>query len=217
VQNPTPHSTSIIAHRGNSSEAPENTLLAFQQAFDLGVDYVECDVQLSKRGIPILTHDLTDDERPSLHELLEILPSEVGLMIDVKRESYRGGEMIRAIAKDLYDFPRLKDTPKPLLIGSLDPKILQEIEHVLKGYTSIAIVEYDSDLPKFFSLQTTFYALYDKWVTEAIIQQLHARGKVVWIWTVDEVDKAGSLASWGADGIITNRPRGMLMQSWNSS
>lgn len=49
----------IIAHQGNASEAPENTLPAFRQAIDLNVDFVECDIQLSKDGIPVLLHDGT--------------------------------------------------------------------------------------------------------------------------------------------------------------
>ncbi|MEC7840286.1 MAG: glycerophosphodiester phosphodiesterase family protein [Chlamydiota bacterium] len=47
----------VIAHRGNSLYAPENTKTAFKQAVDLGVDFIECDVQLSKDGIPLVIHD----------------------------------------------------------------------------------------------------------------------------------------------------------------
>jgi glycerophosphoryl diester phosphodiesterase len=49
----------LIAHRGNSSQAPENTLAAFVQALRIPVDYLECDVQLSKEGIPVVFHDST--------------------------------------------------------------------------------------------------------------------------------------------------------------
>ena len=48
---------SIFAHRGGSIEAPENTLEAFQYALDLGCEYIETDVQLSKDGIPYIFHD----------------------------------------------------------------------------------------------------------------------------------------------------------------
>lgn len=47
----------IIAHRGVSIEAPENTLAAFERAFDLGVDYVELDVRLNRDAIPAVIHD----------------------------------------------------------------------------------------------------------------------------------------------------------------
>jgi glycerophosphoryl diester phosphodiesterase len=47
----------IIAHRGASAYAPENTLAAFAKALDLGCRYVECDVMLSADGEPFVFHD----------------------------------------------------------------------------------------------------------------------------------------------------------------
>lgn len=49
----------IIAHRGVSSEAPENTLIAISKAIELGVDYIEIDIRLSRDGVPIVFHDST--------------------------------------------------------------------------------------------------------------------------------------------------------------
>ncbi|WP_430785414.1 glycerophosphodiester phosphodiesterase [Virgibacillus flavescens] len=49
--------TKIIAHRGASKSAPENTLPAFQLAYDLGADGIETDVQLTKDNVPVLIHD----------------------------------------------------------------------------------------------------------------------------------------------------------------
>jgi glycerophosphoryl diester phosphodiesterase len=48
-----------IAHRGASSEAPENTLRAFARALELGVDGIELDVQVTRDGIPVVFHDFT--------------------------------------------------------------------------------------------------------------------------------------------------------------
>jgi len=53
------HRPQIIAHRGASAEAPENTLSSFQKAIDLKVDMIELDVQLSRDGVPIVIHDET--------------------------------------------------------------------------------------------------------------------------------------------------------------
>ena len=47
----------IIAHRGASAHAPENTLAAFQMALDAGADGIEFDVQLAKDGVPVIIHD----------------------------------------------------------------------------------------------------------------------------------------------------------------
>ncbi|TCL69394.1 glycerophosphoryl diester phosphodiesterase [Hydrogenispora ethanolica] len=47
----------IIAHRGFSSRAPENTLAAFGMAVEFGVDGLEFDVHLSKDGEVVICHD----------------------------------------------------------------------------------------------------------------------------------------------------------------
>jgi len=47
----------VIAHRGNSVSAPENTLAAIREAIDLGSDCVEVDVRCTKDGVPVLHHD----------------------------------------------------------------------------------------------------------------------------------------------------------------
>ena len=71
----------IIAHRGASDTAPENTLSAIRKALELEVDFVEIDVRLSQDGVPILMHDESlkrisgseqDVHHLSLPQLLEI-------------------------------------------------------------------------------------------------------------------------------------------------
>ncbi len=47
----------IIAHRGYSGIAPENTLAAFERAIDIGADLVEMDVQMTKDGQLVIFHD----------------------------------------------------------------------------------------------------------------------------------------------------------------
>ena len=47
----------IIAHRGFSTRAPENTLSAFEAALETGVESVEFDVQTAACGTPVLFHD----------------------------------------------------------------------------------------------------------------------------------------------------------------
>lgn len=49
----------IIAHRGYSSIAPENTLAAFLAAIEYHADSIEFDVQLSADGVPMVIHDST--------------------------------------------------------------------------------------------------------------------------------------------------------------
>ncbi|NMA61790.1 MAG: glycerophosphodiester phosphodiesterase [Firmicutes bacterium] len=49
----------VVAHRGYSSKAPENTMAAFEMALDVGSDGLELDVHLTKDGEVIVIHDHT--------------------------------------------------------------------------------------------------------------------------------------------------------------
>ena len=51
----------IIAHRGFSAIAPENTLAAFALAIEHGANSIEFDVQLSREGVPVIFHDTALD------------------------------------------------------------------------------------------------------------------------------------------------------------
>jgi len=63
----------LVAHRGFSSQFPENTLIAYQEAFACGACFVECDVQLTRDKVPVLLHDdnlgRTSGIDVSLHDL----------------------------------------------------------------------------------------------------------------------------------------------------
>jgi glycerophosphoryl diester phosphodiesterase len=72
------------AHRGARGHAPENTLLAFALAFDLGADAIECDVQRSRDGQLVIIHDDTVDRttggsgRVAAHTLAELRALDAG-------------------------------------------------------------------------------------------------------------------------------------------
>jgi glycerophosphoryl diester phosphodiesterase len=63
----TQRSVSVIAHRGASSYAPENTFPAFDLAIEMGADALETDVRASKDGILVLLHDALLDRTMSGH------------------------------------------------------------------------------------------------------------------------------------------------------
>jgi glycerophosphoryl diester phosphodiesterase len=61
----------VIAHRGASGSAPENTLPAFELAVRQGTDAFELDVRLTRDGIPVVLHDATLDRTTDGRGLLE--------------------------------------------------------------------------------------------------------------------------------------------------
>lgn len=93
----------ILAHRGASAYAPENTIAAFQLARELGADGVEFDVQLTKDKIPVIIHDDTVDRttdgkgRVDSLTIAEIARLDAGSW---KTEDYRG-EPIPTLAQVL--------------------------------------------------------------------------------------------------------------------
>ncbi|HEU5054864.1 MAG TPA: glycerophosphodiester phosphodiesterase family protein [Kofleriaceae bacterium] len=102
----------LAAHRGATSQAPENSLAAIRLAFERGADGVEVDVRLSADRVPVLCHDedtrrmagvarpvaeqtaaelaaldLGGGERiPTLREALAIVPAGKTLWLDLKVE-----------------------------------------------------------------------------------------------------------------------------------
>lgn len=54
-----------IAHRGHSIAYPENTLVAYRQAIDIGVEMIECDVNITRDGKLVMIHDSTLDRTTS--------------------------------------------------------------------------------------------------------------------------------------------------------
>jgi glycerophosphoryl diester phosphodiesterase len=47
----------VVAHRGASTVAPENTVPAFEAAIEAGADVIELDVRLTADGVPVILHD----------------------------------------------------------------------------------------------------------------------------------------------------------------
>ena len=59
------HRPLAAAHRGHSIEYPENTLEAYRKAIELGIDMIECDVNITRDGKLVMMHDSTLDRTTS--------------------------------------------------------------------------------------------------------------------------------------------------------
>ena len=80
---PVPPDFRIIAHRGASAYAPENTKPAFELAQKMGISEVELDTQLSADGLVVLCHDLTLERYGHGDRLIESLSAEDLLSFDM--------------------------------------------------------------------------------------------------------------------------------------
>ena len=73
----------IIAHRGTSRFAPENTLAAFKMAVAVGAEGVEFDVRLSKDRVPVVIHDPTLERTGMRREKVSDMTAEQLADVDV--------------------------------------------------------------------------------------------------------------------------------------
>ena len=83
----------VAAHRGNVAEYPENTMVAYKSAYEIGADMIELDLHMTKDGEIVLIHDgdlaRTADVSGKISELTldEVLRADVGIK---KGERFRG-------------------------------------------------------------------------------------------------------------------------------
>lgn len=230
----------IIAHRGNSSESPENTLVSFMQAIEMEVDYIECDIQLTKDKIPVVIHDsilrrTTDNSEPLLIEDLtlgELKQFDAGSWFDSAFSGERiptleevlnlplgQTELFIEIKKGTSDEWEIAHAvakacshtePSSLLIASFDPLILTYFHEFIREINLALIVEDRKFLSFQGSFQPKIYALSEGLATAELIQEIHAEKKDVWVWTVDDLPDMERLVALGIDGIITNFPKTAL-------
>ncbi len=226
----------IIAHRGASKEAPENTLASLKIAQKIGVDCVEFDVHLSKDGVPIVIHDLVPFKTSqgvcikkvtdcTLEELKQL---DVGSWFS---QEFKGVSIptLQEILTQLYPMPlmiELKKGPTPikllvkavlkelekvdcqhLLIGSFSLPLLIAIKQANPLLSLIGIAEDFNTLPLLTSLNLTKVAIWYKLINPSTLQPFHQAQLPVWAFTVDDLQVARHLISLGVEGLITNDPK----------
>jgi glycerophosphoryl diester phosphodiesterase len=90
------HRTLVEAHRGNSISAPENTMEAFEQAIEIGVDRVELDLRLSKDNKLVVIHDDTVDRTTNGSGVVSQMNFKTIASLDAgswKDEKYKGAKV----------------------------------------------------------------------------------------------------------------------------
>jgi len=122
----------IIAHRGASHDAPENTVAAFQLGWEQGADANELDLHLTKDGQIVVLHDPTTkrtagvDRKVVEQTLDELRALDAGSWKGAKW----GGERIPTLEEALATIPEGKRFFLEIKCG---PEILPELQRVLKA------------------------------------------------------------------------------------
>jgi glycerophosphoryl diester phosphodiesterase len=128
---------SAIAHRGGSALRPENTRAAFEHALALGVDGLECDVHLSRDGIPVVIHDPTLDRTTSetgpvaARTAAELGQLDAGFRFgESDGFPFRGGDVRVPALAEMLDVSA--DTPVIVELKGEDPAIVPPVLDVVR-------------------------------------------------------------------------------------
>ncbi|HIC8841199.1 glycerophosphodiester phosphodiesterase [Aeromonas sp. 602200] len=219
----------IIAHRGASGLAPENTLKAMAKALTLGVSAIELDVQAADDELWVF-HDrrlerctngkgvLTEQSRayleqldagegeviPTLWQVMEIIAGHCELHIELK-----GADTADAVASlTRRAEAELGFTPEQWVVSSFHHP---ELARFAALRPDIRLGALTANLPLNLALFADELGAWSlncdvDFVDRILVEDAHQRGLRVLVYTVDYHEDYEKLASMGVDGIFTNRP-----------
>jgi glycerophosphoryl diester phosphodiesterase len=236
-----------FAHRGSRVLWPQNTMVAFQGAVDLGYRYLETDVHVSRDGRVVVFHDddlrrLTDGSgmvwdhhwddlvgldaahwfgsdrgfplrgsgvrMPLLEEVLVSFP-DVLVNIDLKQDG---------IESSVADVIRRHSAVDRVLIGSFHDHRIARFRRETGGAVATSAGAYETRSAHRAALRgrpvegeaDAFQVPERKGLLRVIrrrfVEAVHAAGKHVHVWTINDPVRMRRLLDSGVDGIVTDRP-----------
>lgn len=228
----------VMAHRGGSLEAPENTIESFKYAIEIGSDIIETDIQLSSDGVPYIFHDddlkripgiekdfndllaseidelniFGDFKIPTLEETLKQFP-DTKFQIDFKTD-----EVVDPAIEIINKLPHIK---KNLCVASFSSQRLQKIKSKLSDVTySMGPHEVLKLLLKSFGiyrgevggdcLQIPIYRYGIKIVTKRFVDFCKRENIKISVWTINSTEEMDYLIDLDVDGIITDKPKALI-------
>jgi glycerophosphoryl diester phosphodiesterase len=222
----------IIAHRGSSATAPENTLAAFRLAADQHTDFIELDVQESLDGQVLVVHDsdlmkvggnptkIWDGEASVLRSV------DIGSFKDPRFSSERVPTLAEALAackgrcrvivelKSYGHDQRLEERVAQIvedagmvndcIFMSLDRNMVQRMKALRPSWrVGLLVAKALGDLTE---LKADFLAVEARMATRQFVRRAHNAGQEVYIWTVNDPAWMFVGLSRGVDGLITDKP-----------
>lgn len=230
VRNPVAE-VQITAHRGASSDAPENTIPAIELAIENGADFVEIDVRLTADGEVVLMHDATTTRTTDASMTVSESTYEELLTLDAGgwfSEEYAGTriptleEVMDVCEGRIMMNIELKAVDTS---GELEEKVAQIITErdmedqcvvtSFKQNSLIAIKRYNPDILtgyiyNFGYSNTINYEAMDilsidaRYLSHSILTGAHEKGITVYVWTVNSEREMRRVLAIGADNIITD-------------
>lgn len=219
-----------IGHRGANEHEPENTIVAFQKAIDLGSDGIELDVHLSSDKEIIVIHDQTIDrttngtgfvhqmtlselkkfrihhnyEIPTLDEVFGILNHNI--LINIELKSFEAAAKVIALLEKYI--LQNKFTYQNFLISSFDWSALTFC-HAQSPRISLGVLTDNSiESALIFAKEINAFAINPefKLLNSKNIKEIHDHGLKIYAWTVNKVEDINKMKILKVDGIISDFP-----------
>jgi glycerophosphoryl diester phosphodiesterase len=223
----------VTAHRGAHQRAPENTAAAIREAIAAGADYAEIDVQLSKDGVLVVTHD-SDFSRMAgvakkvwdlTYAEIRAIPLGTKAAAEFRDEPAPTFDEVLALARDrirlnielkyygdhqprlaerVVEALRARQMTNQVMIQCLEYAPLLEVRRLAPGIPVGYLMSVNAAHPG--RLKVDFLAAESGRVTGAFVQAAHRRGQRVHVWTVDAPSDMDRMIDLGVDDLITNEP-----------
>ncbi|MBQ8924603.1 MAG: glycerophosphoryl diester phosphodiesterase membrane domain-containing protein [Lachnospiraceae bacterium] len=230
-----PNRVEVTAHRGDSRNAPENTMAAFRLAVENQADSIELDVRQTKDGEYIVIHDENLIRTTGINEKvgnvnLEYIKSlDAGILFS---EEYVGEriptlrEVLEfAVEEDIFLNIELKpaNTDKDDYVEGII-EMLEEYNYldncVIASSNYDALKKVKEINPDIFTVYIMYVAYGDigdmeyvdafsiqhSFISARLVRNIHKNGKEIYAWTVDAESRIRDLLFLDVDVIITNNP-----------
>lgn len=218
----------VIGHRGAMGLAPENTLMSFRKALELGVDGVEFDVQ-NIDGNLLVFHDDTlerttngkgllldhsveylrsldagqGEKIPYLHEVIELIDRDTFINIELKglRTATLVMELVKLLDKDRYK-------KENFIISSYLFSELFLVRQLDSDIQIGVIADDQPDVALSFARDVNAYSFHPSLslVTKDLVEQVHQEGMLLYVHTVNDPDNIVKVKAMGVDGVFTDYP-----------
>jgi len=219
-----------IAHRGATAYFPDNTLLAFQKAIEIGADAIELDVHLSSDGEIMVIHDEQIDRTTnglgyvnqfSLEQLQSFQVGEVEkistltevfdlvnrqCLINIELKSYETAQKVVALIEHYVSEKNWKYVD--FLVSSFDWNALKAVHSLNTNIQLGVLTTADLELALDFAVTINAYAVHPHFslLTKESCNVIRQKNLLIFTWTVNEVDEIKRVLRLGVDGIISDYP-----------
>ncbi|WP_299083862.1 glycerophosphodiester phosphodiesterase family protein [uncultured Paraglaciecola sp.] len=219
----------IIAHRGASADAPENTLVAIEQALAQQADGIEIDVYQLDSDLVVI-HDkwvnrttngegsLSDytlatlqkldagqgQSVPTLWQVLNCIQGQCIVNIELK-----GVDDVSLVYTCISDaVSRLNFKLEQFIVSSFNHHLLLAFKEIAPSIKIGALTGSNPiDRARFAEQLGAFSVNVDgSFIDQAFVEDAHCRGLKIFAYTVDEAEDLIKLQTWGVDGVFSNGP-----------